>query len=81
VACKRCGSMNQQKFDGELVASFSGIENINRPPVYVCQSIYICLVCGHTELMVPPAGLKQLRKSAAVFDSQGQICLNSSLSA
>jgi hypothetical protein len=73
--------MNQQKFDAELVVGFSGIENINRAPVYICQSIYICLVCGQTELMVPPAGLKQLRKSAAVFDSQGHTCLNSSISA
>jgi hypothetical protein len=42
---------------------------------------YICLVCGHTELMVPPAGLKQLRKGAAVFDSQGHTYLNSSICA
>ena len=37
MACKRCGSKNQQQFAGELSASFSGIENINERPVYVSQ--------------------------------------------
>ena len=64
MACKRCGSENQEEFAGELAASFSGIENINQRPVYVCQRIFICLVCGHTELMVSAAELKRLRKGS-----------------
>ena len=80
MACKRCGSKNQREFAGELAASFSGIENINQRPVYVCQRIFICLVCGHTELMVPAVELKRLRKSVAVFNSQDHPRLDNSLS-
>ena len=69
MECKRCGSEDKQEFPGELSVNFSGIENINQSPVYVCQSIFVCLVCGHTELMVPAAELKRLRKGAAVFVS------------
>jgi hypothetical protein len=70
MECKRCGSMNQQEFPGELSVNFSGIENINQRPVYICQKIFICLVCGHAELMVPAAELKRLRKGARVFVPQ-----------
>jgi hypothetical protein len=80
MACKRCGSENQEEFSGEFAASFSGIENINQRPVYVCQRIFICLACGHTELMVPEAELKRLRKRLAVFDSQDHRRLDNSLS-
>jgi hypothetical protein len=69
MVCKRCGSKNQQKFTGELSVSFSSIENINQRPVYVCQSIFICLVCGYADLMVPADELERLRKGVAVFAS------------
>jgi hypothetical protein len=81
MACNRCGSENQEEFSGEFAASFSGIENINQRPVYVCQRIFICLDCGQTELMVPAAELKRLRESAAVFDSRDHRGLDNSLSA
>jgi hypothetical protein len=79
MACKRCGSKNQEEFAAEFAASFSGIENINQRPVYVCQRIFICLVCGQTELTVPAAELKRLRKGVAVFDSQDHPRLDNSL--
>jgi|HubBroStandDraft_1064217.scaffolds.fasta_scaffold67400_1 hypothetical protein len=78
MACKRRGSENQEEFAGELATSFSGIENINQRPVYACQRIFICLVCGHTELMVPAAELKRLRKGRAVFTPQDHRPLDNS---
>jgi hypothetical protein len=80
MECKRCGSKDKQEFPGELSVNFSGIENINQHPVYVCQNIFICMVCGHAELMVPAAELKRLRKSAPVFVSSDQPRLDSLLS-
>ena len=80
MECKRCGSKDKQEFPGELSVNFSGIENINQNPVYICQNIFICLVCGHAELMVPAAELKQLRKGAAVFVPQDYPRRDSSLS-
>jgi len=79
MECKRCGSKDKQEFPGELSVNFSGIENINQHPVYVCQSIFVCLVCGHTELMVPAAELKRLRKGVVASNSQGRPRLDSSL--
>jgi len=68
VACKRCGSICQQEFCGELSASFPDIKDLTRRPVYVSQRVLICLDCGFAELMIPEPKLERLRKgSEATF--------------
>ena len=44
--CKQCGAKNQQRFTAEMSCSFPGVENLDKSPVYLCQSIFICLDCG-----------------------------------
>jgi len=64
VACKRCGSICQQEFSGELSASFLDIKDVSLQPVYVCQHVLVCLDCGFAELMVPRPELGKLREGS-----------------
>ena len=70
MSCKRCASTDLQDFEGELTASFLGIRALNLSPVYVCQSICVCLVCGYTELLIPAPELERLRKGTKACHSQ-----------
>jgi hypothetical protein len=61
MECKSCKSHNIQRFDAELTASFAKLEGLTKSPVYVCQSILVCLDCGFAELQVPERELGQLK--------------------
>lgn len=65
MLCKACKSENLQKLDGELSASLPGINGLNVPPLYVCQSVVVCLDCGVAELVIPAGELQILKKGAA----------------
>jgi hypothetical protein len=62
LACKRCGSVAQQEFGGELSASFPYVKESSLQPVYICQHVFICLDCGFAELRIPSPELETLRK-------------------
>ena len=68
MICERCQSRNRRSFKAELVATFTGLENVNQAPVYLCQDIRVCLDCGHTELTFPAAKLEHLRLDASASD-------------
>jgi hypothetical protein len=69
MACRACKSENVQKFEGELTASLPDVKAVNVPPVYICQSVLICLDCGFAELMVPTTELHSLKKGKAALGS------------
>ena len=69
MPCKVCKSENLQRLDGELTASLPDPEGVSIPPVYVCQSVLVCLDCGFAELIVPTTELHSLRKARAELDS------------
>jgi hypothetical protein len=62
VSCTYCHSKNQEAFEAELSACFPRIENLERSPVYACQSALICLDCGSVDFKVPTAELQRLKK-------------------
>ena len=70
MPCKACKSENLQKFEGELTASLPDPKAVSIPPVYVCQSVLICLDCGFAELIVPTSELHALKRGKAVLDSE-----------
>jgi hypothetical protein len=70
MACKKCGSEAQQEFPGELNVNFPGVQGVNLSPVYIPLSIFVCLDCGFTELVIPGPGLDRLRKGMATSHSQ-----------
>jgi hypothetical protein len=70
MVCTKCASENQRSLNAELVASYREFENLNRSPFYVCQTIWVCLDCGHTELVIPAAELETLRRGTSEPRSQ-----------
>ena len=66
MVCKSCGSGNLQSFNGELAIHHPGREGLSKPLVLVFPTLVVCLNCGFTEFIMPPAELKQLPKQAAV---------------
>ena len=62
MPCKSCGSVNQQKFSGEICIHFPGID---KPNVWVFPALVVCLDCGTAEFAVPEEELRQLAKRDA----------------
>ena len=65
MACKVCKSENLQRVDGELTVSLPSPKALRVPPVYVCQSVLVCMDCGFTELVIPTTELLSLKKAKA----------------
>ena len=65
MACKSCGSVNQKKFIAEMGIHFLGLENIDKPTVWVFAEVIVCLDCGTAEFAVPNTELRQLAKGNA----------------
>ncbi len=63
MPCKSCGSFNQKKFSAEMGIHFLGLENIDKPTVWVFPEVMVCLDCGMAEFSVPKAELRQLDQS------------------
>lgn len=65
MACKACNSENLQRLDGELTASLPSLRALKVPPIYVCQSVVVCLDCGFAELVIPTTELRSLKGAKA----------------
>ena len=63
--CKSCGSVNQRNLTAEIGIHFPGLENIDKPVVWVFPEIVVCLGCGTAEFLVPEADLRELAKGDA----------------
>jgi hypothetical protein len=69
MACKACNSENLQRLDGELTASLPTLKGLKASPLYVCQSILVCMDCGFAELVIPPSELLPLKNAKAASGS------------
>jgi hypothetical protein len=56
-------SANQKKFSAETGIHFLGLENIDKPTVWVFTGVIVCLDCGMVEFSVPKDELRQLEQS------------------
>jgi hypothetical protein len=65
MACKSCGSLDQSKFTAEMAIHSPGLQNIDKPIVWVFPELIVCLNCGTTEFTVPKSELRQLAKGDA----------------
>ena len=65
MACKVCNSQNLQKLEGELTTSLPSLSGLSVPPIYVCQTVLVCLDCGFAELVIPATELLSLKKAKA----------------
>ncbi len=58
--CKSCGSINIDKFIGEMGIRRPGLKNVDKPSVLVYSELIVCLNCGKAEFVVPKAELRLL---------------------
>jgi hypothetical protein len=65
MSCKNCTSETVQKLDGELTLSAADLRGLSISPVYVCQSVVVCLECGFAELIIPLQKLENFSKRTA----------------
>ena len=63
--CQSCGSENLAKFGGEVAIHFRGLNNLDKPIVWVFPELLICLDCGIAQFAVPEAKLRLLEKGKA----------------
>jgi len=61
MACKSCASENQRDFAAEFTVSFPSLQSTSSTsPVYVAQSLCVCLDCGFAEVVIPKTELHLL---------------------
>ena len=65
MRCRSCGFANLRKFKGEMGIHSPGLNNIDKPVVWVFPDLVVCLDCGFAEFTVPEAELRQLARGDA----------------
>ena len=68
--CNSCGSVNQRSLTAEMGIHFPGLENIDKPVVWVFPEIVVCLDCGTAKFLVPEDELCLLAKDAAAGSTE-----------
>jgi hypothetical protein len=58
--CRSCGSINIDRFIGEMGIRRPGLKNVDKPSVLVYSELIVCLSCGKAEFVVPEAELRLL---------------------
>jgi hypothetical protein len=53
MSCQLCGSSKGAKLDAEMVIHFSGLENLDKPGVWVFSKLLVCLGCGGSQFKIP----------------------------
>ena len=59
MACNRCSSENQTRFDAEILHS-PGLEGLNKRTAWVFPAVVVCSDCGFAEFTVPEAEMRKL---------------------
>jgi hypothetical protein len=65
MSCRSCGAENQTKFAGEMSVHVLGLENVDKPVVWVFPKLLVCMDCGFTELTIAEDELRLLGKGPA----------------
>ena len=69
MSCKRCASVEQKNFNGELAIHFPGLEGLDKPIVWVFPKLVVCLHCGFGEFVVPDEQREQLKNGDSSVQS------------
>ena len=62
MSCPSCGSVNDVKFAAEAIIHFRGLENLDKPGVWVCPMLSVCLDCGFSRFIVRESELALLAR-------------------
>jgi hypothetical protein len=63
-----------QEFIGETMLHFSGMQNVNKPGVYLVQKFLVCFDCGFFAAIVPAAELKLIAKGSGEMERSQAVC-------
>lgn len=55
----------KREFGAEICVHFPGIENLDKPPLFIFPKLSVCLDCGATEFVVGKEELESLRSGKA----------------
>jgi hypothetical protein len=69
MSCLLCASRNQAEFGTEILIHFSGIANLDKPPVWVFPKLVVCLDCGFSRFTTPESELAVLAKGTAANEA------------
>jgi hypothetical protein len=64
MVCSRCESDHGAQFPAEIAIHFPGIENLDKPAVWVFDELATCLDCGTVVFTIPEEQLASLRDIA-----------------
>jgi hypothetical protein len=64
MLCPSCASGKRKQFVSEIAIHFSGLENLDKPSVFVFPTVFVCLNCGFSHFTVPDTELVLLAESA-----------------
>jgi len=60
MSCTICNSSRQAEFPAEMYIHFPGIENADKPGVFVFQKLLVCEDCGSSLFITPVPELARL---------------------
>jgi len=63
-SCKSCGSSRPIEFLGEICLHFpGGLEQLDKPPVWIFPQVFVCLDCGTAQFTLPETELKLIQRN------------------
>ena len=65
MSCRSCGSGNRKNLAGELSVHVLGLENVDKPAVWIFPRLLVCMECGFTELTIEENHLRRAREGSS----------------
>jgi hypothetical protein len=65
MTCKSCSSDKLSEFRAEMAIHFPGLQDLEKPIVWVFPELLVCLNCGSAEFAIPESELRVLAKRDA----------------
>ena len=62
MSCRSCKSANLRTLSAEIGIHFPGLENLDKPVVWVFPSLVTCLDCGFTEFVIPDERRNEIKR-------------------
>jgi hypothetical protein len=63
MACVLCTSGNEAEFAAEVLIHFSGLNNVDKPGVWIFPKLLVCLDCGFSRFTAPKVTLALLAQA------------------
>lgn len=65
LRCHSCGSADLREFPTEICIHNRGIEDLDKPALFVFPSVVLCMICGSGRFVVAPTQLSAWAKDGS----------------